>query len=45
MSSTEKIENLQAKLQVLSFKYGEDLKNHVSKFVSIADEFAAQDQT
>lgn len=45
MSSSQAVAKLQAKLESLIFKEGEDWDKHVSKFLSIIDELAAQDQT
>lgn len=44
MSSTQAVANLQAKLESLSFKEGQSWESHISSFMSILDELAAQDQ-
>lgn len=44
MSSTQAIANFQAKLESLSFKEGEEWENHISLFLSMLDELAAQYQ-
>lgn len=44
ISFTQAIANLQGKREALTFKDGDDWERHISSFVSIINELAAQDQ-